>query len=134
MTLRTISATRRTVVSRSRDVAKASATSSNNDSTGNRCGFDKTDPIGVTSYDNSRLSSSRCAKLFARDNADIGEIAVFLGIVEAVSNHEFVGNFKTHVVALEGKLAARRLIAQRGALDRSWLVCEQQSLQTCQGK
>src|SRR5215831_1769014 len=110
MTLRTISATRRTVVSRSSDVAKASATSSSKDSTGKRSGFDRTEPIEVTSYDNSRVSGSRCLKLFAGNDADVGEIAVFLGIVEAVADHEFIGDLEADVVAFEGELAPGRFV------------------------
>src|SRR5580704_9453565 len=53
MTLRTTSATRRTVVSRSSEVASTSATSSSSDSTGKRSGLASTESIGW--YDSSRV-------------------------------------------------------------------------------
>src|SRR5579863_357012 len=127
MTLRTTSATRRTVVSRSSDVARTSATSSRSDSTGRRSGLERTEPIPVNdSSRSSRISAgskiptsrkrtrdpspslragSALLGLFSGHDANVGEVAVFFRVVKAVADYEFVGNFEAHVIALERKLA-----------------------------
>ena len=55
----------------------------------------------MTSYDNSRVSGSRCLKSFARNDANIGQVAVFLGIVGAIADHEHVGDHKADEVDRE---------------------------------
>src|ERR1700726_2312776 len=139
MTLRTTSATRLTVVSRSSDVASTSATSSSKDSTGKRSGLEMTEPIAriiaaafpvlppgtpptVLEADRGSvalnlkpsprrtrshtkkasvdqvLCDTSCPSwfmvLFSRHNANIGEIAIFLSVVQPVANHEFVRNLE----------------------------------------
>src|SRR5271169_4600860 len=126
MTLRTTSATRRTVVSRSSDVASTSATSSSSDSTGRRSGLDRTEPILL--YDSSRLpvplssgefgakglldsySGTTAGALPSGHNANVGEVAVLLRVVQSVANHKFIWNLEPDVVALKRKLASRRLV------------------------
>src|SRR5579859_1118861 len=129
MTLRTTSATRRTVVSRSSDVANTSATSSSSDSTGKRSGLESTEPIlrmiaaafrlplkaktqrlksGVVSLISPRSTD---AALASRHHANIGKIAIFLRVVEAVADYKFL-NLESNVVAFQRKLAPRRLVEQ----------------------
>src|ERR1700739_2681333 len=115
MTLRTTSATRRSVVSRSSDVAKTSATSSSKDSTGRRSGLEMTELI--TRYDSSRAAglisaisyaASRVStqdscpqaadQLFSRHNTDIRQIAILFRVVEAVADHELVWNLEADVI------------------------------------
>lgn len=48
--------------------------------------------------------------------ADIGEVAIFFRIVQAVADNELVGNGKADVIALELDFTARRLIEQRAYL------------------
>lgn len=45
--------------------------------------------------------------------ADIGQVAVVLGIVNAIANHEFIGNIKTTEANRNFDFAARRLIQKR---------------------
>src|SRR5579864_5641987 len=122
MTLRTTSATRRTVVSRSSDVATASATSSSNDSTGKRSGLEITEPIvgmiaaafpvpavreGSGSKGVSEFLALCGSTLFSGHNANVGEVTIFLRVVQSVANHKFVRNLETNVVAIQGELASR---------------------------
>src|SRR5580658_2087631 len=101
MTLRTTSATRRTVVSRSSDVASTSATSSSSDSTGKRSGLDSTEPIVRMIAATFHLKGQEARPkgvpvlsryLFSRHHANIGEIAILLRVVEPEPNYKFVGN------------------------------------------
>src|SRR5215472_18884268 len=120
MTLRTTSATRRSVVSRSSEVANTSATSSRRDSTGIP-GFEAAEPMTGTGNDSSRILAlplhqnrrgaeqlwnvsygMRLAPLFSRDDTNVGEVTVFFRIVEPVANHKFVGNLKSYVISLKG--------------------------------
>src|SRR5579863_97420 len=131
MTLRTTSATRRTVVSRSSEVASTSATSSSSDSTGKRSDFVRTEPIVV--YDSSRVFSA-CREaplvpLFPGHHTNIGQVAIFLGVVEAVADHKFVGNLEPDVVALERQFAPRWFVEQSGHLQRPGLTCLQHLFQ-----
>src|ERR1035437_7173309 len=142
MTLPTTSATRRTVVSRSSDVANTSATSSSSDSTGNRSGLESTEPI--RSYDSSRVPRSSWlagsagskgvsstqlgatrAALFSRYNANVCQIAVLLRVIQSVAHHKSIGNLEPDIVALQRKLAPRRLVEQRRDLQGSRLVRQQ---------
>jgi hypothetical protein len=52
--------------------------------------------------------------LLSWDDADIGQVAVLLSVVEPVAHNKFVRNLKANVIAFERKLAARWLIEQRG--------------------
>src|SRR5215467_99323 len=65
MTLRTTSATRRSVVSRSSDVASTSATSSSSDSAGRRSGLDTTEPIACMIAAAFRLLFAQLVRLNA---------------------------------------------------------------------
>ena len=60
--------------------------------------------------------------LFSWYHADVGEIAVTLGIVESVAYDKFVGNLESNVVAFDRELAPRWLIEQSRDLQRLWLV------------
>src|SRR5579863_3189292 len=142
MTLRTTSATRLTVVSRSSDVAKTSATSSKSDSTGRRSGLETTEPIA--GYDNSYIPLFPIAqkgrgccgsprrvvtKLLSRHNANVGKVAIFLCVVEPIADHKFIGNLEADIVAFQGKLAPRGLVEQSCNLQRARLVRHEQLFQ-----
>src|SRR5581483_3947576 len=145
MTLRTNSATRFRVVSRSKVVFTTSATSSSSGSTlGNPAWVSVAD---IAAYDNSRFGSyplsARCyrgsdlepdgnrvpmraragrdGRSLARDDADIGQVAIALRIVQAVAHNELIGNFETDVIGLDGLLAPRRLVQQGGYFERAQL-------------
>src|SRR5581483_9571147 len=143
MTLRTNSATRFRVVSRSKVVFTTSATSSSSGSTlGNPAWVSVAD---IAAYDNSRFGSyplsARCyrevtwnqtatafpcqqgrdGRSLARDDADIGQVAIALRIVQAVTHNELIGNFETDVIGLDGLLAPRRLVQQGGYFERAQL-------------
>ena len=47
------------------------------------------------------------------ENADIAQVAVFLGEIESVSNHEFIRNTESHVRDIDRPQSALRLIEQR---------------------
>src|SRR5579862_4856329 len=145
MTLRTTSATRLTVVSKSSEVANTSATSRRSDSTGKRSGLEMAEPIAK--YDSSRGPQfligqqqrgcgggprCACSKLFSGNNANVGEIAIFLGIVKPVADDKFVWDFEADVVSFQRKLSPRGLIEQRGNLQRARLVRHQQLLKNSQ--
>src|ERR1700740_1606639 len=150
MTLRTTSATRRSVVSRSSDVAKTSATSSSKDSTGKRSGLEMTELI--TRYDSSRAAglisaiflrplecqrknrASPAGQLFSRHDANIREIAIFFRVIEPVADHELVRNLKADVIAFERKLAPRRLVEQGGDFERTRLPRHQHLFQIGHGQ
>src|SRR5260221_13131262 len=125
MTLRTTSATRRTVVSRSSDVASTSATSSNSDSTGKRSGLERTElivcMIAAAFPVPSSVGCSLRTVLLSRHDANVGQVAVLLRVVQAVADHEFVGDLEPNIIAFDRKLAARRLVEQRRDLQGSWL-------------
>src|SRR5579863_9835271 len=114
MTLRTTSATRRTVVSRSSDVASTSATSSRSDSTGSFPGFVRTEPIVfmITAPRSGTLKGPpdqpQPGTLFTRHHTNVGEIAILLRVIQTVAYHKLVGNLEAHVVALQRQLAPRR--------------------------
>jgi hypothetical protein len=55
----------------------------------------------------------RAPRLVAQ-NAEVAKIAVILGEIQAVADHEFVGDVEADVIRLHGALAAVGLIDQRG--------------------
>src|ERR1700685_2196194 len=126
MTLRTTSATRLRVVSRSSDVANTSATSSSSDSTGKRSGLEMTELIArmiAAAFGfprrirrSNRSTGELCwsascrAKLLSGHNANVGQVAILLRVIQAVADDKFVGNLEANVVALERKLASRGLV------------------------
>src|SRR5580658_9506121 len=142
MTLRTTSATRRTVVSRSSDVASTSATSSSSDSTGKRSDLESTEPIvrmiaaafpcyaeaiaarkgvsilGALLFFRQLFSG----ELFSRYYANVGQVAILLRVVEPETNHKLVGNLKSDVISFQRKLAPRRLVEQRRNFQRPRLT------------
>ena len=46
------------------------------------------------------------------EDPDLGEVAVTLGEIESVADDEFVGNFETDEIGLEGDLAAAFFVEQ----------------------
>src|SRR5580658_3007797 len=149
MTLRTTSATRRTVVSRSSDVASTSATSSSNDSTGNRSGLDSTEPISL--YDSSRVpvvagsnhgpkrgfyfqGATIPSALSSWYHANVGEVAILLRVIKPEANHEFVGNLESDVIAFQRQLAPRRLVEQCRNFQRPRLTRHQHFFQVRHGQ
>ncbi len=66
--------------------------------------------------DDQEFSRSRCFELRPKSRlgnvADIGEIAVLLVEIEAVADHEDIGNLKAHVIRLHGDDTAGVLIQQ----------------------
>src|SRR6266567_6321697 len=133
MTLRTTSATRRTVVSRSSDVASTSATSSSSDSTGKRSGLERTElivcMIAAAFPVPASVGCPLRTVLLSRYNANVGQVAVLLCVVQSVTHHEFIGDLEPDIVAFERKLASGWLVEQRRDLQRSRLVRQQQLLE-----
>ena len=74
-----------------------------------------------------------CA-LRSRHDADVRKISVFFGVVQAVANHEFIGNLEAHIIALDGHLAAARLVEQSGDSQLAWLVGQEEPFQERQGE
>ena len=62
------------------------------------------------------------APSFARYDADIGKVAVTLGVIQTEADHEFVRDRETNVVALQGQFTARRLVEQSCNFQRSRLM------------
>src|ERR1700678_2977437 len=129
MTVRTTSAMRRRVVSRSSEVARTSDISSNKGSTAN-CFPElfRTDPM-VRSMIAAAIEvpgAPRCeyspGSLLPRDNTNVGQIAIAFGIVKSVADDKFVGNGEAHIVALQRQFPARRLIQQRSDFQRLGLM------------
>ena len=50
-------------------------------------------------------------------NADIGQVAVFFGVVQAVAHDEGVGHGEADIVGVDGLDAALRLVQQGAQLD-----------------
>src|SRR5260370_21485419 len=48
------------------------------------------------------------------EHADIGAVAVALGVIQAVADHEFVGDGEAHVVGTDSCNAAFGLVQQNG--------------------
>ena len=46
------------------------------------------------------------------EDPDVGEVAVTLGEIESVADDEFIGNFETDKIGLEGDLAAAFFVEQ----------------------
>src|SRR5437763_9337265 len=152
MTLRTTSATRRSVVSRSKDVASTSATSSSSDSAGDGSGLETTElmlvmiavsfsrPVDTWAMllgkHRAKVRSGRDTGfyLLSRHHTNIREIAVFFGVIESVADHKFVRNLKSHVIAFQGKLAARGFIQQGGDLEAARLPRHEQLFQVRHGQ
>src|SRR6478672_422093 len=152
MTLRTTSATRRSVVSRSKDVASTSATSSNSDSAGDGSGLETTElmlvmiavsfscPVDTGAMllgkQSTKARSGRGTRacLLSRDYTNVWQIAVFFGVIEAVADHKFVRNLKSDVIAFQGKLAARRFIQQGSDLQAARLPGHEQLFQVRHGQ
>src|ERR1700677_1171192 len=65
---------------------------------------------------NLAISDSFCGMLFRRkaENADVFQVAIALCVVQAVTNHKLVGDFKTDIVRLHILNPARRFIEKRG--------------------
>src|SRR6202011_4163485 len=61
----------------------------------------------------ARMRSSRLFRLRSQgEHADIREVAVGLGVIQAVADHEFVGDGEANVIGADFGQAARRLIEQ----------------------
>src|SRR5690242_12857567 len=135
MTLRTTSATRRKVVSRSSEVASTSATSSSRDSAGEGSGLEITESMNVmiaagfcapvdtgTVRFNGNVRKrlwwrGNCACLFSRYYTNIGKVAVFFGVVQPIAHDEFIWDLESDVVAFQGQFAAGRLVEERRYLQ-----------------
>src|ERR1700730_10007864 len=123
MTLRTNSATRRSVVSKSSVVFTTSATSSRRGST--------LDSISVweagictllnhTSHSGGLrvgavpriYEGSLTAKQIELpwNDADVGQVAISFRMIEAVTNHKFVRNAEAHIIGVNRLFSARRLV------------------------
>src|SRR5271170_3088663 len=120
MTLRTTSAIRRRVVSRSREVASTSATSSSRGSICRCCaGLERTEPIvSMIAAEFARqgtlpapclslpLAAARgpcCAvfllpTLFSRHHAYIGQVAIAFSVIQPIADDKFIGNFEAYVI------------------------------------
>jgi hypothetical protein len=51
------------------------------------------------------FSTGMAADRFLFENADVGEVAVLLVVVESVADHEFVGDLKADIISHCGGLA-----------------------------
>jgi hypothetical protein len=59
------------------------------------------------------------------DDANIGQIAVSLGMIEPITNYEFVRNAEAHVIGVNRLFSARRFVKQRRDAERPGLVSEE---------
>src|SRR5712692_5440785 len=57
-----------------------------------------------------------------RENANVFQVAVTLGVIEAVAHHELVGDLEAHVVGLDLPDPALGFIEQRGNTQRAGLA------------
>src|SRR2546423_2431543 len=140
MTLRTNSATRRRVVSRSRVVLTTSATSSRKGSTW--VGAISWAGLELTAFILAAASGPRCTRREGStagvavhgspsgilDHANIRQVSIALRIIEAIAHHIGIGDRETYVVRLDGHLAPRWLVEQGCNPQRFWLVRQQQFL------
>src|ERR1700687_3969285 len=140
MTLRTSSATRRSVVSRSSVVLTTSATSSRRGSTSERrpvgeavvfTGFIISGGRSGSSHahlqfviGNLRIEDSRFHnyQLQIFQHADIRKVAVFFRVVQAIADDVSIGNGEADVVRLDRLPAARSLVQQGGNAQRPGLM------------
>ena len=54
---------------------------------------------------------------FGLQYADVGEVTVFLIVVQPVADHKFIGHFKAQIVGLDVGHAARGLVQQGADLE-----------------
>src|SRR5579863_8394461 len=78
-------------------------------------------------YDISRLR-------LPRHDANIGKVAIFLGVVQAVTYDKFVGNSESDIISLDGHFAAGRFVQQGGDAQRFRLVRQQDFFQMGEGE
>jgi hypothetical protein len=70
----------------------------------------------------SVLATCYSVVLLARYYADIGQIAISLGIIKAITDDEFIWDCEANVIALQRQFAAGRLVEESSNLKRSRLV------------
>ena len=78
-----------------------------------------------------------CAALFialGTKNADVGKIAVIVGIVQPVADDELVWNLKAADVGLEALVVAGRLVEEGDSRDGRGLSRRKQFLEIVHGK
>ena len=68
------------------------------------------------------------------EHADVGQVAVLLGVVETVADHEPVLDREADVVHLHVDLAAARFAQQAGGAQRAGTAGQQDFLQVMQGQ
>src|SRR5450631_3972202 len=133
MTLRTSSATRRNVVSRSSVVFTTSATSSRRGSTSEARSICEAVVFTSSIIAAGELVIENRKRGFVKlqitnyqsqifEHADIRKVSVALRIVQAVADHVGIGNGEADVVRLNRLLAARRLVQQGRNAQRPWLM------------
>jgi hypothetical protein len=66
--------------------------------------------------------------------ANIGQVAVALGVVHSVPNNEEIGNGKAYVVCLNLLQAARRLVEQRGDAQGFGMLLKEKFAQVGEGE
>src|SRR5512133_1173208 len=76
-----------------------------------------------------RGHQSNHSALSTGDNANVRQIPIALGVVQAVAHNEFIRNLEAHIVRFDGLLAPRGLIEQRGNFERPGLMGHQNSSQ-----
>ena len=66
--------------------------------------------------------------------ADVGQIAVALGIVHSIADDEEVGNGETHLVGFDLLQASRRLVEQRGDAQGFRMLLKEEFAQVGEGE
>src|SRR5882724_2966742 len=157
--LRTTSATRRKVVSRSSEVLTTSATSSSSRSKGGTPGDKPAAPLGfapctavpdcvevdVTIFHDSSRSRgairrwkagklTRYVQTLPCKRANVRQITVALSVIESITHHKFIRYGEANIIARDWHLPARRLIQQRSNAKRLWLMPQQDLAQPRQGQ
>ena len=83
------------------------------------------------------MREKRCAGLFAAvggHEADVGEVAVALGEVHAVTDDEEVGDGEADVISFDFLDAAGRLVEECGDAQGFWLLLEEEFAQVREGE
>src|SRR6202022_177758 len=60
-----------------------------------------------------------------RDNADVRQVAIALGVIQSVADHELIRNLEAHVIPFDGHFPARGLVEESRDLERPRLMSEE---------
>src|ERR1700680_4651729 len=60
-----------------------------------------------------------------RYNADVRQVAIALGVIQSIADHELIGNLEAHVITFDGHFPARGLVEKCRDLERPRLMSEE---------